>query len=103
MQIFDSWAGLIPREEISGYCYQPNLKIVEFCKKIEMPVICFPKGINKKYKEFLDTVKPNGLNIDYDVDLALGQKKIKNVCLQGGNGSSNFYSRKKKNIFLKKY
>jgi len=99
VQIFDSWAGLIPEEEISSYCYQPNLKIVEFCKKIEMPVICFPKGINKKYKEFLDTVKPNGLNIDYDVDPAWAKENLKNVCLQGGMDPKILFEEEKK-IFL---
>ena len=48
VQIFDSWAGLIPEEEIESYCYNPNSRLVEYCKKIEMPVICFPKGIGKK-------------------------------------------------------
>ena len=84
VQIFDSWAGLIPKEELDSYCYKPNLKIVEFCKKIGLPVICFPKGINTKYKEFLDIVKPNGLNIDYDIDPLWAKENLKNVCLQGG-------------------
>ena len=33
VQIFDSWAGLIPSQNLPNYCYIPNLKIVEFCKK----------------------------------------------------------------------
>ena len=33
IQIFDSWAGLIPPEDLPNYCYIPNLKIVDFCKK----------------------------------------------------------------------
>ena len=44
IQIFDSWAGLIPENEIYDYCYRPNLRLVEFCKKIGIPVICFPNG-----------------------------------------------------------
>ena len=45
IQIFDSWAGLIPPNDLPNYCYIPNLKIVDFCKKKKIPVICFPKGI----------------------------------------------------------
>ena len=33
VQIFDSWAGLIPPENLNSFCYEPNFKIVEFCKK----------------------------------------------------------------------
>ena len=32
-----------------------------------MPVICFPRGI-KDYKNFCNIVKPDAINIDYDVD-----------------------------------
>ena len=33
IQVFDSWAGLISHQDLSNYCYIPNLKIVDFCKK----------------------------------------------------------------------
>ena len=84
VQIFDSWAGLIPEKNLSEYCYIPNQKLVEHCKKINLPVICFPKGIKKKYKEFLEIVKPNGINIDYDIDPIWARDNLTNVCLQGG-------------------
>ncbi len=99
VQIFDSWAGLIPEGELSSYCYKPNLKIVEFCKKIGLPVICFPKGINKKYKEFLDIVKPDGLNIDYDVDPVWAKENLTNVCLQGGMDPKILFEDEKKIFF----
>ena len=33
VQIFDSWAGLVPIKNLKYYCYIPNAKIVDFCKK----------------------------------------------------------------------
>jgi len=84
IQIFDSWAGLLPQENLSNYCYAPNLKIVNFCKKKNIPVICFPKGINKNYKEFNNVVKPHGLNIDYEVDPLWIKENLNNVVIQGG-------------------
>ncbi len=84
IQIFDSWAGLIPENKIHDYCYKPNLTLVDFCKKKGIPVICFPKGLREKYKEFLEIVKPDGLNIDYEVDPIWAKKNLKDVCLQGG-------------------
>ena len=84
IQIFDSWAGLIPQKDLSNYCYIPNLKIVDFCKEKKIPVICFPKGINKNYKEFNSVVKPDGINLDHDVDPSWAKKNLPNVVLQGG-------------------
>jgi len=96
VQIFDSWAGLIPENEMNNYCFNPNLKLVEFCKKIHLPVICFPKGINKKYKEFLEIVKPNGISIDYNIDPMWAKQNLKNVCLQGGMDPKILFEDEKK-------
>ena len=84
VQIFDSWAGLIPEENLENYCYRPNAQLVNFCKKINAPVICFPKGIKKNYKPFNEFVKPDGINIDYDVDPEWARKNLDGVCVQGG-------------------
>ena len=84
IQIFDSWAGLIQQEDLINFCYIPNLKIVEFCKERKIPVICFPRGINKNYKEFNNVVKPNGLNLDYEIDPVWAKENLTNVVLQGG-------------------
>ena len=84
IQIFDSWAGLILPDDLPNYCYIPNLKIVDFCKEKKIPVICFPRGINKNYKEFNNIVKPNGISLDYDIDPYWAKQNLSNVVLQGG-------------------
>ena len=84
IQIFDSWAGLLPNKDLANYCYVPNLKIVEFCKNKKIPVICFPRGIKENYKEFNNVVKPNGLNFDYEIDPNWAKQNLKDVVLQGG-------------------
>ncbi len=84
VQIFDSWAGLIPEDNLSNYCYIPNLKIVDFCKEKNIPVICFPKGIKNNYKEFNNIVKPHGLNIDYTIDPEWAKQNLENTIIQGG-------------------
>ena len=81
IQIFDSWAGLL-EDKIPEYIYIPTLNIVEYVKKLGVPVICFPRGI-KDYRNFCEIVKPDAVNIDYDVD----PKKIVNeikIPIQGG-------------------
>jgi len=84
VQIFDSWAGLLSIKDLPNYCFVPNLKIVEFCKKKGIPVICFPKGLKANYKEFNNFVKPDALNLDYEIDPVWSKQNLKNVILQGG-------------------
>ncbi len=84
IQVFDTWAGLILPKDLNNYCFIPNLKIVDFCKENKIPVICFPKGINKNYKEFNNVVKPDGISLDYDIDPSWAKQNLLNVVLQGG-------------------
>ncbi len=81
IQIFDSWAGLL-EENIFEYIYEPTLDLVNHVKRLGVPVICFPRGIND-YKSFCEEVKPDMVNIDYNID----PKKIINeikIPVQGG-------------------
>jgi len=84
IQIFDSWAGLLPKKELPNLCYIPMLKIVEHVKSKNIPVICFPKGIGNNYIDFCETVKPDCISIDYEVDPRLIREKINNITVQGG-------------------
>ena len=81
IQIFDSWAGLL-ENNIPEYIYIPTLSLVEYVKSLGIPVICFPRGI-KDYKNFCEIVKPDAVNIDYDVDPKKILKEIK-IPVQGG-------------------
>ena len=84
IQIFDSWAGLLPKEELDEFCFKPNLKVVNHLKSRNIPVICFPRGIGKSYIEFNSAVKPNCINIDYDVDPNFIKKNLNGTVIQGG-------------------
>ncbi len=84
VQIFDSWAGLIPTENLEQYCFKPNEKIISFCKSEKIPNICFPKGIKEKYEDFNKFVMPDGISLDYQIEPEWAKAKLKNVVLQGG-------------------
>ena len=81
IQIFDSWAGLL-EENIFEYIYEPTLNLVNHTRKLGVPVICFPRGIDN-YKNFCDVVKPDMVNIDYNIDPEKAAKEIK-IPIQGG-------------------
>jgi len=82
IQIFDSWAGLLEKKDLPDYMYVPTLNLVDYVKSLNIPVICFPRGI-KNYKNYCDIVKPDMVNIDYDVDPVLICREIK-IPVQGG-------------------
>ena len=82
IQIFDSWAGLLEEKDLNKYIYEPTRRIVNYVKSLNVPVICFPRGI-KNYRKYCEVVNPDVINIDYEVD----PKKIKeeiNITVQGG-------------------
>ena len=82
IQIFDSWASLLNEKDLPNYVYEPTLSLVEYVKSLNIPVICFPRGI-KKYKDFCNIVNPSVICIDYEVDPVQISKEIK-IPVQGG-------------------
>ena len=82
IQIFDSWAGLLEEKDLPNYVYIPTLNLVNYIKSLNIPVICFPRGI-KNYKNYCDIVKPDVVNIDYEV-APINISKTINIPIQGG-------------------
>ncbi|MDC3097718.1 uroporphyrinogen decarboxylase [Candidatus Pelagibacter sp.] len=81
IQIFDSWAGLI-KKDFDKFLYDPTLSLVNYVKNLDVPVICFPRGISD-YAKFTKIVKPNMINIDYHVDPKALIKSL-DIPVQGG-------------------
>ena len=82
IQIFDSWAGLLDEKDLPNFVLIPTLNLVEYIKTLNVPVICFPKGI-KNYKNYCEIVKPDVICIDYDTDPIKISKEI-SIPIQGG-------------------
>ncbi len=87
IQFFDSWAGLINDKDLREFCFYPTKRIINKLKKKypKVPIICFPKGIKKKVKEFCKIVKPDVLSIDSNISVDFILKNInKKIIIQGG-------------------
>ena len=82
IQIFDSWAGLLKEKDLPYFIYEPTLSLVNYIKSLNVPVVCFPRGI-KNYKDFCEIIKPDTICIDYEVDPVKINKEIK-IPVQGG-------------------
>ena len=84
IQIFDSWAGLLPKKNLPEYCFDPTQEILQSVKKFGVPVICFPRGIKESYSDFCSTVKPDCISIDHNVDPLWIKEKANGIPIQGG-------------------
>ena len=73
---------MLEERDLSKYVYNPTLNLVEYVKSLNIPVICFPRGI-KDYKSYCEIVKPDVICIDYEVDPVKIEKEI-NIPIQGG-------------------
>ncbi len=82
IQIFDSWAGLLSEKDLPNYVFIPTLNLVDYVKSLNVPVICFPRGI-KNYKNYCEIVKPDAICIDYNTDPISIRKEVK-IPVQGG-------------------
>ena len=70
VQIFDSWANVLPPDERQRWCIEPLTHIVSELRRRApaTPIIAFPRAIGPAYVEFAETAAPDGLGIDTSLD-----------------------------------
>ncbi len=86
IQIFDSWAGVIPTWAVDQFCYQPILQITSALNAYapNIPIIGFPKGIGQNYDTFARMPGLDGLALDTTIDVNWARKTFpKQLVLQG--------------------
>jgi uroporphyrinogen decarboxylase len=78
VQIFDTWAGILPADEFQKWCVEPAARIVARVRK-QVPgarIIAFPRGAGTKLERYLDDVAANAIGLDWMVDLGFARKHI---------------------------
>ena len=86
LMLFDSWASAVPSDLRPWIVEKPAQKIIETVrsKGIDLPFICFPRGISADLPRFADHVDCQGLAIDQGVSLEFAAKAIRqDITLQG--------------------
>jgi len=85
LQIFDSWAGVLPASAFHRLCEQPINRIVTAIKSAhpEIPIIAFPRGAGVLYQHFVDHIPVDGVSLDTTVPAEWAAQNLKKVCLQG--------------------
>lgn len=87
IQIFDSWAGSVPKTERHYWIDLPIREVVrqirEACPMAK--IIVFPKGVHHHLLDFINFVKPDGIGIDYTISPDWVKQNIPKDCVVQGN------------------
>jgi uroporphyrinogen decarboxylase len=78
VQIFDTWAGILPDGEFENWCVKPCARIVERVRE-EIPdakIIGFPRGAVSGLRRFLDAVAVDAIGIDWTANLDFVREHI---------------------------
>lgn len=86
VQIFDTWAGILPPEQFARWCIAPVRRIVENVRKAVpgAKIIGFPRGAGASLPHFVDQVPVNGVSIDWAAEPQMIRDKVQNrIAVQG--------------------
>ena len=85
VQLFDSWAGILPETEFVRWCLEPTARIARRLKAAfpAVPIIAFPRGAGWHHCRLLEAAPLDGLSLDTTAPIAAVREALPNVCLQG--------------------
>jgi uroporphyrinogen decarboxylase len=86
VQIFDTWAGVLPPREFERWCIDPVRRIVENVRS-ESPdakIIGFPRGAGASLISYVDQVPVNAVGLDWAAEPAFVRERVQSrVAVQG--------------------
>ncbi len=86
VQLFDTWAGVLPPDEFRRWCIEPAARIVEGlrAKVPNARVIGFPRGAGHLLGDYVDRVPVNAVSIDWMADRKFIRERVQSrVAVQG--------------------
>ncbi|MBV8849690.1 MAG: uroporphyrinogen decarboxylase [Methylobacteriaceae bacterium] len=86
VQIFDTWAGVLPPREFQRWCVEPVARIVENVRR-DIPgakIIGFPRGAGALLTKYLDRVQVNAVGLDWAAEPEFVREHVQSrVAVQG--------------------
>ena len=86
VQIFDTWAGVLPPEEFARWCIEPTQRIVAKVRA-QVPgakVIGFPRGAGALLARYVEEIPLNAVGLDWSVDRGFVRDRVQSrVAVQG--------------------
>ncbi|RTL50743.1 MAG: uroporphyrinogen decarboxylase [Bradyrhizobiaceae bacterium] len=86
LQIFDTWAGVLPPREFQALSVEPTRRIVEGvrARAPDARIIGFPRGAGAQLPHYVERTNVNAVSIDWTSDPALMRERVQSkVALQG--------------------
>ncbi len=87
IQIFDSWAGVLPADEFERWCVQPIKAIIaglqSRCHGVK--IIAFPRGAGSHLENFSARTGADALGLDTSVDPAWAATRVETGAVLQGN------------------
>jgi uroporphyrinogen decarboxylase len=78
VQIFDTWAGVLPDEDFDRCCIEPCARIVS-AVRARIPAakfIGFPRGAGSRLRRYIDLVAVDAVGLDWTIDLAFARDEV---------------------------
>ena len=87
VQLFDSWAGVLPEREFRRWVIAPTRRIVQALRKThpKVPVIGFPRGAGLMYRAYFSETGVTALGLDPTVPPAIARKTLQSIGAVQGN------------------
>jgi uroporphyrinogen decarboxylase len=87
IQLFDTWAGVLPPSEFTRWVIEPTRRIVDGVRKKypQIPVIAFPKGAGWLLPQYVASVKPTAISLDAQTPLDIITRELPRECVLQGN------------------
>jgi uroporphyrinogen decarboxylase len=87
VQIFDSWAGVLPEREVDRWVMAPVAEIVRRFKARhpQVPVIGFPRGIGALYPAYVRETGVDAVSLDSTVPVGWAAEAVQSLCPVQGN------------------
>ena len=78
VQIFDTWAGILPSEEFLRWCAEPVERIVVEVRRAvpQAKIIGFPRGAASSLVRYVDQVSVNAVGLDWTIDRSFAREQI---------------------------
>lgn len=86
LQIFDTWAGILPPREFQRWSIEPTRRIVEGvrAKAPDVKIIGFPRGAGAQLPLYVERTGVDGVSIDWAAEPSLIRERVQNrVAVQG--------------------
>jgi uroporphyrinogen decarboxylase len=87
IQLFDTWAGVLPEAAFRRWVIEPTRRIVAAlrARHAAVPVIGFPRGAGLMYRAYFSETGVNALGLDTSVPCAIARKTLQPLGAVQGN------------------